>query len=103
MQNQILDQVKTAKLFSSGCEVAAILGGAPEHQQGLREFGYSVGMPFQIMDDILDYVGDSEIFCYLVMIGIKQVKPGGMLNDIGSKCQEVIARDDFLRLKYNLC
>ena len=25
---------KTAKLFSSGCEVAAILGGAPEHQQG---------------------------------------------------------------------
>ena len=52
---------KTAALFASATESAAVLGGAPEDEiAALKEYGYKVGMAFQIMDDILDFVGDSS-------------------------------------------
>ncbi|MCA9868767.1 MAG: polyprenyl synthetase family protein, partial [Anaerolineae bacterium] len=42
-------------------ESAAVLGGAPVDEiETLRDYGYKVGMAFQIMDDILDFVGDSS-------------------------------------------
>ena len=50
---------KTAALFASATESAAVLGHAPEAEISLlRDYGYNVGMAFQIMDDILDFVGD---------------------------------------------
>ncbi|HNS01499.1 MAG TPA: polyprenyl synthetase family protein [Anaerolineae bacterium] len=50
---------KTAALFAAATEAAAVLGHAPEEQIDLlRDYGYNVGMAFQIMDDILDFVGD---------------------------------------------
>ena len=50
---------KTASLFSTSAETGAILGGAPEPQiQALRDYGYNIGMAFQIMDDLLDVQGD---------------------------------------------
>src|SRR5439155_18350792 len=53
---------KTAALFVLACEGGAILGGAPEPQvQALREFGRRVGLAFQVVDDILDYVGDESL------------------------------------------
>jgi geranylgeranyl pyrophosphate synthase len=50
---------KTASLFSTACEGGAIVSGAPEDRVGaLREYGYNLGISFQIVDDILDFVGD---------------------------------------------
>jgi geranylgeranyl pyrophosphate synthase len=50
---------KTASLFAAGAETAGILAGLPEHQvQALHDYGYNLGMAFQIMDDILDFQGD---------------------------------------------
>ena len=50
---------KTAALFAAATEAAAVLGHAPENEISLlRDYGYNVGMAFQIMDDILDFVGD---------------------------------------------
>ena len=50
---------KTASLFCTAAETGAILGGAPEPQiQALRDYGYNVGMAFQIVDDLLDVQGD---------------------------------------------
>lgn len=50
---------KTASLFSAACESGAVLSGAPEpHVQALKDYGYHLGMAFQIMDDILDFTGD---------------------------------------------
>jgi geranylgeranyl pyrophosphate synthase len=50
---------KTAALFAAATEAAAVLGDAPEAEIGrLRDYGYNLGMAFQIMDDILDFVGD---------------------------------------------
>lgn len=52
---------KTAALFATATESAAILAGAPEAEvTALREYGHHVGMAFQIMDDILDFVGDTR-------------------------------------------
>jgi octaprenyl-diphosphate synthase len=52
---------KTAALFSLATEGGAILGLAPEDStQALKQYGYDLGMAFQIVDDILDFVGDEK-------------------------------------------
>ena len=52
---------KTAALFAAATEAAAVLGQADESEiTALRTYGYNVGMAFQIIDDILDFVGDAN-------------------------------------------
>jgi octaprenyl-diphosphate synthase len=52
---------KTAALFSTACEAGALIGGlAPGARESLRAYGDSVGIAFQIIDDVLDFVGDTE-------------------------------------------
>jgi geranylgeranyl pyrophosphate synthase len=52
---------KTASLFASSAEASAVLSGAPEEEvQALRDYGHNLGMAFQIIDDVLDFVGDEE-------------------------------------------
>jgi geranylgeranyl pyrophosphate synthase len=52
---------KTASLFCAATEGAAILAGMNETQATqLREFGYNLGMAFQIVDDILDFTSDDN-------------------------------------------
>jgi len=47
---------KTAALFAAACEVGPVIADQPEaHITALRDFGYNLGMIFQITDDILDY------------------------------------------------
>ena len=54
-------QYKTAKLFEAAAQVGAILGNAsPEHEQALKDYGMYVGTAFQIIDDVLDYSGETE-------------------------------------------
>jgi octaprenyl-diphosphate synthase len=56
----LLIQAKTASLLSGACEVGA-LNAAPSERAALRRFGEALGMAFQIVDDLLDYVGDSSV------------------------------------------
>jgi geranylgeranyl pyrophosphate synthase len=50
---------KTASLFAAAVQMAAMLAGAGEAQvSALRGFGRELGMAFQIVDDVLDLVGD---------------------------------------------
>lgn len=52
---------KTASLFTLATESGAILSDAPEHAiEILREYGHNLGIAFQIVDDILDFIGDEE-------------------------------------------
>ncbi len=52
---------KTASLFHTAAESGAILSGAPEETvRALEEYGYNIGMAFQIVDDILDVQGSTE-------------------------------------------
>ena len=49
---------KTASLFTTATESGAVLSDAPEPTvKLLRDYGYSLGMAFQIVDDILDVEG----------------------------------------------
>ena len=51
---------KTAALFAAACEVGGVIAGAPEaHVRALHDYGDALGIAFQIVDDLLDYAGDS--------------------------------------------
>jgi geranylgeranyl diphosphate synthase type I len=52
---------KTAVLFACATRNAALLGASDEHVvDTLSRFGWTLGMGFQIQDDLLDLVGDPE-------------------------------------------
>jgi octaprenyl-diphosphate synthase len=50
---------KTAYLFGGCAEIGGVLGGvSTEQQRALREFGFNLGVAFQVVDDLLDYTAD---------------------------------------------
>ena len=50
---------KTACLFVMAAECSSVLSGCPEEQvQALRDYALNFGLAFQVVDDILDFVGD---------------------------------------------
>jgi octaprenyl-diphosphate synthase len=56
----LLIRSKTASLVSGACEVGA-LRAEPAEREALRRFGEYLGMAFQVIDDLLDYVGDKSV------------------------------------------
>ncbi|WP_372993331.1 polyprenyl synthetase family protein, partial [Sulfitobacter sp.] len=53
---------KTAALFSAATEVGGVIAGAPAEQvQALFDYGDALGIAFQIVDDLLDYQGDTGV------------------------------------------
>jgi len=53
---------KTAYLFSACCEIGALLGGADVRTQSmLRDYGMNLGIAFQLVDDLLDFIGSEEV------------------------------------------
>jgi len=57
---EILDK-KTAALFSCACRIGGLLAGVPPGQEEkLHEFGTSLGLAFQIVDDLLDFRGEEK-------------------------------------------
>ena len=53
---------KTAVLFEEGLKAAGIISGVSDAEvEALGRYGYSLGMAFQITDDVLDYVGDPGV------------------------------------------
>jgi octaprenyl-diphosphate synthase len=52
---------KTAVLISAACQIGGILGAAPpEKEKALTDFGLNIGIAFQLMDDLLDYISAKE-------------------------------------------
>lgn len=52
---------KTAALFILATESGSVLSEAPEASiKILNEYGYNLGIAFQIVDDILDFIGTKE-------------------------------------------
>lgn len=53
---------KTACLFVMAAECGSVLSGCPEGQvAALKDYALNFGLAFQIIDDILDFVGDQSI------------------------------------------
>lgn len=62
-QKNYLDMVggKTAALVAASCEVGALLGGGnPKQVRALADYGWRIGVAFQIQDDVLNLVGEEE-------------------------------------------
>jgi octaprenyl-diphosphate synthase len=66
---------KTAVLFQGACRISAILAGAPEEKEmALAQYGYHLGMAFQMVDDLLDYTADSTALGKLVGADLREGK-----------------------------
>ena len=52
---------KTGALIGASCEVGALLGGADEKTcKAMARFGAGIGVSFQIIDDVLNIIGDEK-------------------------------------------
>ncbi len=52
---------KTAYLFGGCAQIGGMLGDVgTEKEQALREYGFSLGIMFQLVDDLLDFTGAAE-------------------------------------------
>ena len=57
----IVVEGKTALLIGAACQIGGMYGGGDETLcSGLKTFGINLGCAFQIIDDLLDYNGDSD-------------------------------------------
>ncbi len=53
---------KTARLICAACRTGAMLAGADEAQvEAMSDYGLTLGLLFQVTDDILDVIGDAEV------------------------------------------
>jgi geranylgeranyl pyrophosphate synthase len=53
--------LKTASLFEASARMGALIGGgSPREVDALADYAYNLGIAFQVVDDILDVVGDPE-------------------------------------------
>lgn len=54
-------RAKTAELFAAACRVGAVVASRNKaEQEALWTFGLNLGIAFQIVDDVLDYVANQE-------------------------------------------
>jgi octaprenyl-diphosphate synthase len=52
---------KTAYLFGGCAQIGGMLGKIDdEKEQALREYGFNLGIAFQLVDDLLDFTGDAQ-------------------------------------------
>ncbi len=50
---------KTASLFQTCARTAAVIGNADQEiKETMADYGYNIGMAFQIIDDVLDFTGE---------------------------------------------
>ena len=53
-------RMKTAYLFGGCAQIGGMLGNVgPERAQALQEYGFNLGVAFQLVDDLLDFTGDA--------------------------------------------
>jgi len=52
---------KTAKLFEASCKIPAVMTGATAQiESACAEYGQALGTAFQVIDDVLDYEGETS-------------------------------------------
>jgi octaprenyl-diphosphate synthase len=67
---------KTAKLFEASARLGAVLAGAaPEIEEAAAGYGRAIGTAFQLVDDLLDYEGNSSELGKNVGDDLREGKP----------------------------
>ena len=71
---------KTSALLSAACEIGGICAGAkPAQIKALKDFGFNLGIAFQIKDDILDIFGEEKVFGKEIGKDVKERKAGNIV------------------------
>ena len=71
---------KTAALFEAACEVGGICANGKEKEiQALKNYGFNLGIAFQIRDDVLDIFGEEKKFGKKIGKDIEERKGGNFL------------------------
>ncbi|MDX2440175.1 MAG: polyprenyl synthetase family protein [Desulfobacterales bacterium] len=66
---------KTAILFQGACRISAIISDAPnEKEKALADYGFYLGLAFQMEDDLLDYTSDTKALGKEVGADLKEGK-----------------------------
>jgi octaprenyl-diphosphate synthase len=75
-ESQYMDIVtrKTARLFSGCCETAALLCGREDWREPLQAYGHSIGVAYQLVDDMLDFTSEREVLGKPVASDLKEGK-----------------------------
>lgn len=93
---------KTGAFMASSCEMGVICaGGTQEQVAAAREFGYLVGLAFQIIDDILDVTSTEEMLgkpigsdaeegktTFVTLMGLEEAKVRAA--ELSAKAHEVL-------------
>ncbi len=67
---------KTAKLFEASAQLGAVLADAgPAMEERCADYGRSLGTAFQLVDDLLDYEGDSQALGKNIGDDLREGKP----------------------------
>lgn len=70
---------KSASLLAASCEIGGIAAkGKPKHLNALRNYGFNLGIAFQITDDILDILGKEKNFGKIIGNDIVERKLGNI-------------------------
>lgn len=68
-------RAKTAVLFQGACRASALIARASAQQENaLADYGYNLGLAFQMADDLLDYTTDSALLGKEVGADLKEGK-----------------------------
>ncbi|MBR3840550.1 MAG: polyprenyl synthetase family protein, partial [Erysipelotrichales bacterium] len=86
-----MDELKTGCLLSLPMMMAAVIAGAEEDVEKWESVGKKFGLIFQIQDDILDVIGNSEELGKMVNSDSKNDKVTYMKLFGLDKCKEIIA------------
>lgn len=90
--------LKTAVLLACSAKMGAIIGGASRQEcEALYNYGYELGMAFQVADDYLDAFGDEKVFGKPIGGDILNQKKSWLTVRSLEKSED---RDDFLK-KFN--
>jgi geranylgeranyl pyrophosphate synthase len=99
---------KTAALFRAAGQLGGELAGAsPDQINALAQYGFNIGLAFQIVDDILDLIADSEQLGKTAGIDLAQGKGVGTLyasgkNGHASVTEVAVAEDPLTAIKQKI-
>ena len=90
---------KTAVLFQSCCEVGGICANVKKKQlDALKNYGFNLGIAFQIRDDILDIFGEEKKFGKKIGKDIEERKLGNIVILFTLDKLPKIEKEKFLRI-----
>jgi len=85
---KLIIERKTASLFQAAAKMGALLAGAEESiVEYLAQYAYFLGLAFQMVDDVLDVVGDPDVLGKPIGSDVVQGM-GGVVNQNGNTVLE---------------